>query len=113
MNASTPIHAAAAISTYLFAKDRNRPRLMKDAFASDCKLEMVVKTDAISFPSSANGLDEVTQILVTNFGDQYENVRTFCLARPSSEHLEHFRCDWLARNVGKARRRCSRRVRTL
>ncbi len=49
--------------------------------AGDCELEMVVRTDAISFPNSANGLEQVTQVLVANFGDQYENLRTFCLSK--------------------------------
>lgn len=95
MNRSTAINAAEAISTYILAKDGNRPKLMKDAFAEDCKLEMVVKTDAISFPSSATGLEEITRVLVTSFGDQYGNVRTFCLSRPTSDYLPRFRCDWL------------------
>jgi len=110
MSPYTAINAADAISTYVFAKDRNRPQLMKDAFAVDCELEMVVKTDAISFPSSAKGLEQVTEVLVTSFGDQYENVRTFCLSRPNSEHLSHFRCDWLvgmsARQGGAVRVGC-------
>jgi hypothetical protein len=93
MSPYATINAADAVSTYIFAKDRNRPQLMKDAFAVDCELEMVVKTDAISFPSSAKGLVQVTEVLVTSFGDQYENVRTFCLSRPSLEYLPHFRCD--------------------
>lgn len=95
MNRPLAIKATDAISKYIFAKDSNRPQLMKDAFAGDCELEMAVKTDAISFPSSAKGLEEITRVLVTNFGDQYENVRTFCLSRPNSDYLPHFRCDWL------------------
>ncbi len=110
MDQPTTIDAASAISTYILAKDKNQPQLMKDAFAADCELETVVKTDAISFPSSAKGLEEVTQVLVTSFADQYENVRTFCLSRPSSEHLLHFRCDWLvgmsARQGGAVRVGC-------
>jgi hypothetical protein len=104
--------ATDAISTYISAKDSNRPQLMKDAFAEDCKLEMAVKTDAISFPSSAMGLEEVTQVLVTNFGHQYENVRTFCLSRPNLDYLPHFRCDWLvgisAKKGGAIRVGCGR-----
>jgi hypothetical protein len=110
VNRSTTINAIDAISTYIFAKDSNRPELMKHAFAGDCELEMVVKTDAISFPSSAKGLEQITQVLVTNFGDQYENVRTFCLSRPNSDFLPHFRCDWLvgmsARQGGAVRVGC-------
>ena len=101
MNRSTAINATEAIGTYIFAKDSNRPQLMKDAFAGDCELEMIVKTDAISFPSSAEGLEEITRVLVTNFGDQYENVRTFCLSRPNSDYLPHFRCDWLVGMLAK------------
>jgi hypothetical protein len=56
MNRSTAINAAEAISTYILAKDSNRPQLMKDAFAEDCELEMIVKPDAISFPGSAKGV---------------------------------------------------------
>jgi hypothetical protein len=95
MNRSTAINAADAISTYIQAKDTNRPQLMKQAFAGDCELEMAVKTDAISFPSSAKGLEQITQVLVTSFADQYENVRTVCLSRPNSDYPPYFHCDWL------------------
>ena len=71
---------------------------------------MAVRTDAISFPSSAKGLEQITQVLVTNFGDQYENVRTFCLSRPNSDYPPYFRCDWLvgmsARQGGAVRVGC-------
>ncbi|MBR0818186.1 hypothetical protein JQ627_09630 [Bradyrhizobium liaoningense] len=110
MDRPTGIAAADAISTYILAKDGNRPQLMTRAFVADCELEMVVKTDAISFPSSANGLEQVTQVLITGFGEQYENVRTFCLSRPGADHLPHFRCDWLvgmsARQGGTVRVGC-------
>lgn len=110
MTGPAAITTADAISTYILAKDGNRPQLMTRAFTGDCELEMVVKTDAISFPSSAHGLEQVTQVLVTGFGEQYENVRTFCLSRPGSDHLRHFRCDWLvgmsARQGGAVRVGC-------
>jgi hypothetical protein len=109
MNRPTAIDA---ISTYILAKDGNRPQLMRDAFVEDCELEISVKTDAITFPSSAKGLEELTRVLVTSFGDQYENVRTFCLTRPNSERLPHFRCDWLvgmsAKQGGAIRVGCGR-----
>jgi hypothetical protein len=109
MNRSTAINASDAISTYILAKDSNRLQLMKNAFAGDCELEIAVKTDAISFPSSARGLEQITQVLA-NFGDQYEHVRTFCLSRPNSDYLPHFRCDWLvgmsARQGGAVRVGC-------
>ncbi|MBR1132443.1 hypothetical protein [Bradyrhizobium iriomotense] len=112
MSRPAAITAADAISTYILAKDGNRPQLMTRAFADDCELEMIVKTDAISFPSAAKGLDQVTQVLVTGFGEQYENVRTFCLSRPGADHLPHLRCDWLvgmsARQGGAVRVGCGR-----
>jgi hypothetical protein len=107
---SAAINATDAISTYILAKDSNRPQLMKHAFAEDCELEMAVKTDAVSFPSSALGLESISRVLVTDFGDQYEHVRTFCLSRPNSDYLSHFRCDWLvgmsARQGGAVRVGC-------
>ncbi|MBR0693380.1 hypothetical protein JQ553_09140 [Bradyrhizobium lablabi] len=95
MSRFTVINAAAAISTYILAKDGNRPQLMKHAFAEDCELEIVAKTDAISFPRSARGLEQITRVLVTDFGEQFSDIRTFGLSRPSSDHLPHFHCDWL------------------
>jgi len=89
------ITAAEAISTYIEAKDRNLPQLMKRAFVQECELQMQLLTDAISFPSSAHGLESVTDVLVRNFGSQYENVRTVCLSRPESNRLPQFQCDWL------------------
>jgi len=44
---STPSNA---VRNYILAKDGNRPFLMRQAFAEDAELEMVVNTDAISFP---------------------------------------------------------------
>ena len=57
---STP---SDAVSTYILAKDGNRPFLMRPVFAEDAELEMVVKTDAISFPSSAKGVSAIEDIL--------------------------------------------------
>lgn len=104
--------ASDAIATYILAKDSNQPKLMERAFAEDCELGMAVNTDAISFPGSARGLAEVTRVLVTNFADQYQNVRTFCFSRPHSDYLPHFDCDWLvgmsARQGGAVRVGCGR-----
>ena len=72
-----------AVSTYFYAKDGNRPVLMRRAFAPDVALEMIVKTEAISFPSSARGVEAVEEILCRRFANDFENVYTFCLARPT------------------------------
>ena len=56
-----------AISAYIHAKDGNRPFSLRRTLAETIALEMVVKTDAITFPASARGLDSVTRILVHRF----------------------------------------------
>ncbi len=108
--ASDQLTATDAIATYIEAKDHNRPELMADAFLDDCELEMAVKTTAIAFPSAAAGLEQVTRVLVRDFSAQYDNVRTFCLSRPPSDHPTRFRCGWLvgmtARQDGALRVGC-------
>jgi hypothetical protein len=84
-----------AVSTYFYAEDGNRPYLMRHAFAEDVELEMVVKTDAISFPRSANGLRALEDVLCRRFANDFENVYTFCLQRPTDANRRHFPCDWL------------------
>ncbi|MBW9112108.1 hypothetical protein JNB88_00400 [Rhizobium cauense] len=84
-----------AVSTYFYAKDGNRPALMRRAFAPDVALEMIVKTEAISFPSSARGVEAVEEILCRRFANDFENVYTFCLARPTEANRRHFPCHWL------------------
>lgn len=95
------------VSTYFHAKDGNRPFLMSRAFAEDAQLEMVVKTDAISFPSKASGLPELEEILVRRFAAAFENVYTFGLKQPTEADRHHFTCPWLvamsARSDGAVR----------
>jgi hypothetical protein len=101
-----------AVSTYIRAKDGNRPFLMRLAFAADSELETVVKTDAISFPSSASGLSTIEDVLVRRFNIDYENIHTFCLSRPSEYDRRHFACHWLvgmsAKRDGQLRVGCGR-----
>jgi hypothetical protein len=108
-NVSTPFEA---VSTYFFAKDGNRPFLMRRAFADDAELEMIVNTDAISFPSSAKGVAAIEDILGRRFANDFENVYTFCLSRPSARNRSHFPCHWLvgmsSKNNGPIRVGCGR-----
>ncbi|MEH2509914.1 hypothetical protein V1291_001268 [Nitrobacteraceae bacterium AZCC 1564] len=101
-----------AVATYILAKDNNRPFLMRQAFAEDASLEMLVKTDTISFPSSAKGLSEIEDVLIRRFGIDYENVYTVCLSRPNEANVRHFPCHWLvgmsAKADGKVRVGCGR-----
>jgi hypothetical protein len=87
--------ASDAIRTYIWAKDGNRPFLLRRAFSVEVDLEMVNKTDAISFPSSAAGLDAIADILVRRFSHDFENVYTFCLSSPAEPECSQFSCDWL------------------
>jgi hypothetical protein len=106
---STP---SDAVSTYILAKDGNRPFLTRRAFAEDAELEMVVNTDAISFPSSAKGVTAIEDSIVRRFGLDYENVYTFCLSQPPPANRRHFPCYWLvgmsARSNGQIRIGCGR-----
>lgn len=86
---------AEAISTYVRAKDENRPHLMKRIFADAATLEMVVETGTISFPPLSKGVDAITQVLVRDFGRTFENVYTFCLAAPPKINDIKFSCSWL------------------
>jgi hypothetical protein len=83
-----------AIQTYLRAKDENRPHLMKLVFADTAKLEMIVETDAISFPPLTNGVDGITRV-VRDFGQVYENIYTFCLTNPPAGNAGIFACRWM------------------
>jgi hypothetical protein len=82
------------VRTYILAKDGNRPFLARRVFAENAELEMVVKTDAISFPSSAKGVSAIEDIL-RRFNIDYENIYTFCLSRPSDSDRRLFACNWL------------------
>jgi hypothetical protein len=86
---------AGAIGAYIRAKDENRPYLMPLAFAGAANLRMVVKSDAISFPTHASGREAITDVLVRDFAQTYENVRTFCLSSPPESVATAFSCDWL------------------
>lgn len=90
-----------AISTYIHAKDSNRTWLMQEAFEPDARLEMVVETDAISFPSECMGVEAIAETLGRQFSRDNENVYTFCLSTAPEEGFEPFDCDWL---VGMSKR---------
>lgn len=86
---------ADSIFAYINAKDGNRPHLLDAAFTSDAVLQMVVKTEAISFPPSSVGRDAITEILVRRFNQTYENVYTLCIGSPPEPSDESFSCNWL------------------
>lgn len=93
---------AQAIKHYILAKDGNRPHLLRQAFASDATLEMVVHTGAISFPPTVEGRDGIAEVLVRRFGQTYENVYTFCIGEPPAEEATEHHCTWLVGMSDKA-----------
>lgn len=96
------MNASQAIANYIFAKDHNRPHLMRRAFCEAADLQMVVKSGAISFPPAVSGRDGITDVLVRRFGQTYENVHTFCLCTPPVSGVKSFACDWLVGMSSKA-----------
>ena len=89
------IDPAAAIAAYLEAKDLNRPWRIAQAFAPSARLDMAVKTEAISFPAATEGAAAIADLLVRRFALDNENVYTFCLAAPPQGTAAQFSCDWL------------------
>ncbi len=87
--------AQDSISTYIRAKDENRPYLMSRAFVDSATLEIVAKPGTISFPPTTIGLDSITDVLVRQFSQKFENIHTFCLAAPPQIDDKTFSCPWL------------------
>lgn len=98
--------AVRLIETYFRAKDGNRPHLMSRAFHDHAVVEMSVRTQAISFPPWLDGREAITDTLVRQFGQAYENVYSFCLQRPHAPLRGNaFHCDWMVAMTDKATRR--------
>lgn len=83
-----------SIETYILAKDGNRPHLMSHAFAADAELVMDVRTAEISFPTMVKGLAGISNALVSQFAQRYENICTFCIGTPPACETA-FHCNWL------------------
>jgi hypothetical protein len=82
------------IESYIAAKDGNRPHILGEAFEASAQLEMEIKTDKISFPTSVQGIDGIAKVLVSEFAQKYENVYTYCLGEPPQAGVS-FCCYWL------------------
>ena len=96
----TPPHSpmltqAESILAYIKAKDGNRPHLLDAAFTEDATLQIIVRTEAISFPASSVGREAIAETLVRRFNQTYENVYTLCIGLPPTVNSETFSCDWL------------------
>jgi len=86
---------AELVATYIRAKDGNRPHLLDATFETDATLQMVVRTDSISFPSALQGREAIAETLVRRFNQTYENVYTPCIGLPPEPSAKSFSCDWL------------------
>ncbi|MBC3372784.1 hypothetical protein HU762_02415 [Pseudomonas sp. SWRI92] len=102
--------ARLSIQHYISAKDGNRPHLLGQAFTSVAILDMVVRTGSIAFPDHVEGRAAIGDVLVSRFGQAFENVYTFCLAPPPLADADTFQCKWLVamsdKNSGEARVGC-------
>jgi len=83
------------ISRYIQAKDQNRPHLLTKVFSGNAQLQMQVNSENIAFPSQTHGLQDITQVLVKNFGQSYENIYTFCINESVTVKNGLLKCQWL------------------
>jgi hypothetical protein len=96
-----PMHNAISdnhkkiIRNYVRAKDDSKPYFMESVFCSSAILSMKVNSKNISFPADTLGLDEITNVLVRTFSENYENVFTFCLMDSVRDKGDLLSCDWL------------------
>ncbi len=91
----SPLTPAAAIRAYIQAKDGNRPYLLDAAFSEDATLQMIVHSEAISFPAASVGRQAIAETLVRRFNQTYENIYTLCIGQPPADDANTFACDWL------------------
>ena len=83
------------INRYIKAKDENKPHLMAGVFTQSATLKMNVDTNAVSFPSGAVGLTDITKALITDFNHSYENIYTICLEDTLEQKENVLTCRWL------------------
>jgi len=90
------------IEMYIKAKDCNKPVLMKKVFNNNAVLQMIVKSDNISFPSNVQGEENITNTLVKDFSNKFENVYTICIEDSIKIENNTLTCHWLVTMSDKA-----------
>lgn len=99
-----------AVERYILAKDGNRPCLLRQAFAINAAVEMVVHTDRIAFPANLSTLSEISDVLVRRFNQTYENIYTLCIGAPPAPGASSYACKWLVgmsvKDSGEVRAGC-------
>jgi len=95
VNTSPSSRASAQIlEGYFCAKDGNRPHLIARVFTPDARLEINNASASITFPSVAQGMEDIADVLVRQFGRTYENIYSFYLSEPEGA-VKQFKCSWL------------------
>jgi hypothetical protein len=70
-------HYRRALETYIDAKDNTRANRIAEAFAPDAVLTISLATSNIAFPARTVGTAAIEKTLVTDFGAQYVQCRTY------------------------------------
>ena len=83
------------IHRYVRAKDQNRPHLLQQVFCTDAILDMKVESENITFPAQTCGLAAISQLLVSDFSQSYENIYTYCIEESISITANRLSCQWL------------------
>lgn len=95
------------IDNYIKAKDTSKPVLMAKTFTDSAKLNMEVNSAIISFPSDVIGCEAITNTLVREFNNSYDNIYTVCLSDTVTEHESQLDCLWFVgmteKNTGVVR----------
>jgi hypothetical protein len=111
MSAIAALSPQAVLHNYFRAKDANRPHLMAHVLTPDAQLEVTNRADSIAFPSFTQGREAIAQVLVSGFGQVYENVYSFYMQRPPAL-ADAWSCDWLVamseKEGGRVRVGCGR-----
>ena len=94
MSTTLPSRREDILRNYFRAKDENRPHLLAGVFSADATLEVRNRASEIAFPAFTEGRAAIADVLVRTFGQTYENVYSFYMARPASD-TQTFTCDWL------------------
>jgi hypothetical protein len=67
----------SALETYIDAKDNTRAERIAEVFASDAVLTFSLATSNIAFPARTVGAAAIAKTLVSDFGAQYAQCRTY------------------------------------
>ena len=93
MSAPASLAPETVLRNYFHAKDENRPHLLERVFEPSAELVVVDHADTMSFPARTVGREAITDVLVRNFGQSYENIYSFYLRRPQAG-AQAFSCGW-------------------